>query len=137
MELIGGIFIAVFCFSFFALQTTCTSLQIQLQSSSEQGKGVELTPPTVQLPRKLRFAEEVAKQLQGNVAQAHSISSTKKLEDVSGKAKQKEEATVRGNRGRRQQWKEGGPDLSHYLTMDYSNVRRRRPIHNKSFPVAP
>ncbi|KAH1097818.1 hypothetical protein J1N35_014739 [Gossypium stocksii] len=137
MELIGGIFIAVFCFSFFALQTPCTSLQIQLQSSSEQaGKGVELAPATVQLPRKLRFAEEVA--LQGNVAQAqHSISSTKKLEDVSGKEKQKEEATVRGNRGRRQQWKEGGPDLSHYLTMDYSNVRRRRPIHNKSFPVAP
>ncbi|KAG4158653.1 hypothetical protein ERO13_D02G131900v2 [Gossypium hirsutum] len=83
MELIGGIFIAVFCFSFFALQTPCTSLQIQRQSSSEQGKGVELAPPTVQLPRKLRFAEEVA--LQGNVAQAqHSISSTKKLEDVKG-----------------------------------------------------
>ena len=36
MELI--VFITVVCFSFFALQTPCTSLQTQLQSSTEQGK---------------------------------------------------------------------------------------------------
>lgn len=35
-----------------------------------------------------------------------------------------------------QEWKEG-IDPSHFFTMDYSHIRRRRPIHNKSLPVAP
>ncbi|XWS23049.1 hypothetical protein CRYUN_Cryun29cG0088300 [Craigia yunnanensis] len=77
MELI--VFITVLCFSFFALQTPCTSLQIQLQSSTEQAKGVQLSPHT--LPRKLRFTEEVV--VKGNEAQ-QAISNTKLKEDVSG-----------------------------------------------------
>ncbi|XWS69586.1 hypothetical protein CRYUN_Cryun04dG0192000 [Craigia yunnanensis] len=128
MELI--VFITVLCFSFFTLQTPCTSLQIQLQSSNEQAKGVQLSPHT--LPRKLRFTE-----VKGNEAQ-QSISNTEQKKDVSGKeAYQKEQATMHGSRGTRQQWLEGGPDISQYFTMDYSNVRRRRPIHNKSLPVGP
>ncbi|XP_022775752.1 probable root meristem growth factor 8 [Durio zibethinus] len=132
MELI--VFIIVLCFSFFTLQTPCTSLQIQLQSSNEQAaKGVQLSPPT--LPRKLRFTEEVTEKR--NEAQ-HSISNTKQKDDVSGKTYQKKEATVHGSRGTRQQWmEEGGPDISQYFTMDYSQVKRRRPIHNKSLPVVP
>ncbi|XP_021292814.1 probable root meristem growth factor 8 [Herrania umbratica] len=132
MEL--SVVIAVLCFSFLALQTPCTSLQIQLQSSTEQGaaKGVQLSLPT--LPRKLRFTEELVA-FKGNGAQ-HSISNTKQKEDISGKAYQKEEARVHGSRGTRQEWVEG-PDVSQYFTMDYSNVRRRRPIHNKSLPVGP
>ncbi|XP_039025536.1 probable root meristem growth factor 8 [Hibiscus syriacus] len=83
-----------------------------------------LSSSTVVLPRKLRFTEEFA--FKGNEAVAqHSISSTKKNEDVPGKTKQKEH-------GRRQQWAEGD-----YFTMDYPRVRRRRPIHNKSLPVGP
>lgn len=36
------------------------------------------------------------------------------------------------------EWVEAeGSDTSQYFTMDYSHVRRRRPIHNKSLPVAP
>ncbi|XVE91679.1 hypothetical protein REPUB_Repub01dG0031300 [Reevesia pubescens] len=134
MELI--VFITVICFSFFAFQTPCTSLQIQLQSSNEQAKGVQLSAPT--LPRKLRFTEEVA--FKGNGAQ-NSISNTEQKEavsvDKSGKAYQNEQATMHGSRGTRQQWVEAGPDFSHFFTMDYSHVRRRRPIHNKSLPVGP
>ncbi|GMI75303.1 root meristem growth factor 8, GOLVEN 6 [Hibiscus trionum] len=123
MEL-KGIFITVLCFSFFALQTPCTSLQIQLQSSNEQAKRVQISPHTLLLPRKLRFTEEHA--FKGHVAVVqHSISSTKKKEDASGKARQKEQ-------GRRQERGEGD-----YFTMDYSHVRRRRPIHNKSLPLGP
>lgn len=129
--------------------STAKETQIRWGSSSKKVIIISL----LRLICNFCFTLCVLKQIQGNVAQAqHSISRTKKLEDVSGhvhntkqkvrmghagNAKQKEEATVRGSRGRRQQWKEGGPDLSHYLTMDYSNVRRRRPIHNKSFPAAP
>ncbi|XAR65318.1 hypothetical protein NMG60_11009403 [Bertholletia excelsa] len=42
-----------------------------------------------------------------------------------------------GRRGTRQEWVEEGPDASLFFTMDYSKVRRRRPIHNKSIPVGP
>ncbi|GMJ13423.1 root meristem growth factor 8, GOLVEN 6 [Hibiscus trionum] len=118
MEL-KGIFITVLCFSFFALQTPCISLQIQSQPANEQGNTTKaLCSSPLLVPRKLRFTQGVA------VAQ-HSISSTEKKGDVSGTGKQKEQ-------GRRQQWVEGD-----YFTMDYSGVRRRRPIHNKSMPVGP
>ncbi|KAK8655791.1 hypothetical protein V6N13_108357 [Hibiscus sabdariffa] len=77
----GGIFIGVLCFSFFALQTPCISLQIQSQSSNEQAeKGVQLSPPALLvLPRKLRFTEELAVRIH-----QQKTSSTKKIEDVSG-----------------------------------------------------
>lgn len=35
------------------------------------------------------------------------------------------------------EWVEAGGDTSQFFTMDYSHVRRRRPIHNKSLPLAP
>lgn len=36
------------------------------------------------------------------------------------------------------EWVEAeGSDTSKYFTMDYSRVRRRRPVHNNSLPVAP
>ncbi|KAG8498800.1 hypothetical protein CXB51_005689 [Gossypium anomalum] len=135
MELIGGIFIAVFCLSFFALQTPCTSLQIQLQSSIEQGKRkrVELASPTVQLPRKLRFAEEVA--LQGNVAQA--TFDFKHQEAGRCKANQKEEATVRGNRGKKATME--GRRARPFTLFDNGlfQCKKTTSIHNKYFPVAP
>ncbi|XP_022725162.1 probable root meristem growth factor 8 [Durio zibethinus] len=128
------VFIAVLCFSYFALQKPCSSLQIQLHSSNGQGaaKGVQLSPHT--LPRKLRFTEEVA--VKGNEAQ-QSISNTKLKEDISGKAYPKERETKHGSRGTRQEWMEGGPDISQYFTTDYSHVRRRSPIHNKSLLLGP
>ncbi|KAG4165749.1 hypothetical protein ERO13_A13G088200v2 [Gossypium hirsutum] len=132
MELIVSI--TVLCFTFLALQTPCTSLQIKLQSSDEQAKGVHLSQyPT--LPRKLRFTEE-AVAFKGNEAH-HSIRNSKQKENASGKAYQKERGTVHASRGTRQEWMESGTDISQYFTMDYSHVRRRRPIHNKSLPVGP
>ncbi|XP_040940696.1 protein GOLVEN 6 [Gossypium hirsutum] len=111
MELIVSI--TVLCFTFLALQTPCTSLQIKLQSSDEQGKTFK-----------------------GNEAH-HSIRNSKQKENASGKAYQKERGTVHASRGTRQEWMESGTDISQYFTMDYSHVRRRRPIHNKSLPVGP
>ncbi|KAI7754128.1 hypothetical protein M8C21_014872 [Ambrosia artemisiifolia] len=37
-------------------------------------------------------------------------------------------------RGTRQEWIEGSDSTHEYFTMDYSHVKRRSPIHNKSFP---
>ncbi|KAL4280152.1 hypothetical protein GQ457_03G011510 [Hibiscus cannabinus] len=132
MEL-KGIFIGVLCFSFFALQTPCISLQIQSQSSNEQAeKGVQLSPPALLVvPRKLRFTEELA----GRIHQ-ENISSTKKTEDVSGEIEDGGHAGIskQKEQGRRQQWVGGSGD---YFTTDYSGVRRRCPIHNKSSPVGP
>lgn len=61
---------------------------------------------------------------------------------MTGKAYQKEKARVHetgtgSGRGTRQEWVDSGADISQYFTMDYSNVRRRSPIHNKSLPVGP
>ncbi|XP_039007025.1 probable root meristem growth factor 8 [Hibiscus syriacus] len=130
------VFITVLWFAFFALQAPCTSLEMKLHASDEQAaKGVELSQyPS--LPRKIRFTEEAVAVKVNDVH--HSISSTKHKEHVSGKAYQKEEARlVHGSRGTRQEWVESGADISHYFSMDYTHVRRRRPIHNKSLPVGP
>ncbi|XVF43289.1 hypothetical protein PTKIN_Ptkin02bG0028100 [Pterospermum kingtungense] len=136
MELM--VFITVLCFSFFALQTPCASLQNQLlQSSNEQAKGVlHLSPPIPTLPRKLRVTEEIA--VKENRAQYSGPNSKLQKEHVLGESYKKEKARVQGSgRGTRQEWVESGADISQFFTMDYSNVRRRRPIHNKSLPVAP
>ncbi|KAK9934948.1 hypothetical protein M0R45_022069 [Rubus argutus] len=43
------------------------------------------------------------------------------------------EVVHRSRSGTRQEWMEGDDeDTSAFFTMDYSKVRRRRPIHNKS-----
>lgn len=46
---------------------------------------------------------------------------------------QKEKESVQRSSGTRQEWMEG-EDTSEFFTMDYSKVRRRLPIHNKSRP---
>ncbi|GMI87568.1 root meristem growth factor 8, GOLVEN 6 [Hibiscus trionum] len=125
MELL--VFITVLCFALLALQSPCASMEMKLQAANEQAKGVELSQyPS--LPRKIRFTE-----VKVNEAH-HSVSNTKQKEHVSGK---KQAALVHGGRGTRQEWVESGADISRYFTMDYSHVRRRRPIHNKSLPVGP
>ena len=53
-----------------------------------------------------------------------------------GKPYDKEPGLRRGRGGTMQEWMEGA-DMSQFFTMDYSHVRRRRPIHNKSVPVGP
>lgn len=46
----------------------------------------------------------------------------------------KDEVVLHGSKGTWQEWAEG-TDTSNFFTMDYSKVKRRRPIHNKSIPV--
>lgn len=53
-----------------------------------------------------------------------------------GKPYDKEPGLRRGRGGTMKEWMEGA-DMSQFFTMDYSHVRRRRPIHNKSVPVGP
>ena len=56
---------------------------------------------------------------------------------ILGKPDDKEAGLRRGRGdGTMQEWMERA-DLSQFFTMDYSQVRRRRPIHNKSLPVGP
>lgn len=50
----------------------------------------------------------------------------------------KEQVVVHGSKGSTwQEWMDEGADRSEFYTMDYSQVRRRRPVHNKSMPVGP
>jgi hypothetical protein len=50
----------------------------------------------------------------------------------------KEQVVVHGSRGSTwQEWMDERADTSEFYTMDYSQVRRRRPVHNKSMPVGP
>lgn len=47
-----------------------------------------------------------------------------------------DEAVVHVKKGTWQEWKEGMGDNSQFFTMDYTHVRRRRPIHNRFTPAA-
>lgn len=53
-----------------------------------------------------------------------------------GKTNNKEKGVMHGSKGTWREWVEG-TDTSQYFTMDYSHVKRRRPIHNKALPVGP
>ncbi|KAK2635987.1 hypothetical protein Ddye_030779 [Dipteronia dyeriana] len=128
MELL--LVITVLCFSFSLFQSPCVSLDIQVQPLLQNG---QLYVSTVQLPRKLRFTAEVTVNGDGETLLSHN--KHREEEEV---APGKEEKVSHGNgsKGTWQEWVEG-TDTSQYFTMDYSHVKRRRPIHNKSLPVAP
>ncbi|KAJ4710694.1 hypothetical protein OWV82_016848 [Melia azedarach] len=149
MELM--IVITVLCFSLSLLQTpgTAASLQIQQEVLRSHGKVNGVDDDQLSLPRKLRFTAEVTKQVQGHGGDQNSMTDDNKV-------KVKEDAPAAGNmvynkkqgevmhgsrsnnkKGTRAEWVERGGDISQYFTMDYSHVKRRRPIHNKSLPVGP
>ncbi|KAG5532669.1 hypothetical protein RHGRI_027088 [Rhododendron griersonianum] len=112
--------------------TLCVSLSVLLTPSASQQIHVQSSYHTI--PRKLRLLEEV----KVNAGGKENLSSYDKPRgSFSGKPHRKESGMVhaRGS-GTTQEWKEG-IDPSHFFTMDYSHIRRRRPIHNKSLPVAP
>ncbi|KAK0574218.1 hypothetical protein LWI29_019895 [Acer saccharum] len=100
----------------------------------------QLYVSTVQLPRKLRFTSEVTVNGHGETLHSHNKHKEEEVTPSSGKQYKEEEKVIHGNgngsKGTRQEWVEG-TDTSQYFTMDYSHVKRRRPIHNKSLPVAP
>ncbi|EXB44898.1 hypothetical protein L484_026482 [Morus notabilis] len=133
-----AVLITVICILFSALFTPCSSLHIPLlQSSSKHAKNELVQPSDVPtFSRKLRINEEVSV-----VGRAISDSKSNKKKDVLGDKHQNKEqkvvAVVHGSKGTWQEWStaEGTGDESNFFTMDYSRVRRRRPIHNKSVPV--
>ncbi|GLU20805.1 hypothetical protein SLE2022_369870 [Rubroshorea leprosula] len=132
MELILLLWVA-----FFALQTTCSSLQIQVQSLHQEAYEVQqLSLPT--LPRKLiGITEEMS--LKENVAQNVLPNNQQSVgDDTSGKGNryQKDQAAKHGKGGTWQEWAKG-TDPSQFFTMDYTQVRGQRPIHNNSPPVSP
>ncbi|KAH7839143.1 hypothetical protein Vadar_000373 [Vaccinium darrowii] len=120
------------CISLSVMLTPSASQQVHGQSSHNQGQDFPVS--VVTLPRKLRLLEEV--KVNGGVKE--DLSSYNKLRgSFSGKQHRKESGSVhaRGS-GTMQEWMEE-IDPSHYFSMDYSHVKRRRPIHNKSLPVDP
>ncbi|KAH9707834.1 hypothetical protein KPL70_012686 [Citrus sinensis] len=126
---------SVLCISLYLSQTPFASLEIQLQPTHDvQAKEVQLSRLT--LPRKLRVLTAEVKGLEAQVKMTHkedvSAGNTNRLNN---KYKNNKEQGVKPGGGTRQEWVEGG-DTSQYFTMDYSHVKRRRPIHNKSLPAA-
>ncbi|KAA8532852.1 hypothetical protein F0562_033031 [Nyssa sinensis] len=85
------------------------------------------------LPRKLRLLEEAT--LTGHGGEDF-VSYNKQKEAFSGKQQEKEADMMHASKGTWKEWVER-TDTSQFFTMDYSHVRRRRPIHNKFVPVGP
>ncbi|EEF47693.1 hypothetical protein RCOM_1466910 [Ricinus communis] len=139
------------CICLSMLVTPCAGFQTEEQPSHKgQGIGADEMHSLPTLPRKLRVLLDKAalpaanqlvhvltpeQQVKGHGGQV-STSNNKQKRDLSGKAHHGEESMINASRGTRQEWAEG-TDTSQFLTMDYSHVRRRRPIHNKSLPVGP
>ncbi|XP_031272760.1 probable root meristem growth factor 8 isoform X2 [Pistacia vera] len=117
-------------------QAPCaSSLHIQVQSSHEKAIEIQLSDlPT--LPRKLRVTAEVTVKQHGGPETMSRNNQESEPVQAGKKTYNKEKGEMHGGKGTRQEWVEG-TDTSQYFTMDYSHVKRRRPIHNKSLPVGP
>ncbi|KAF3431633.1 hypothetical protein FNV43_RR26364 [Rhamnella rubrinervis] len=118
-----------------ALFTPCASLPIdhEVQSShSQQASEFQVEIPT--LSRKLRFTQDLTVVV-GREGSDMITSNKEQKENLQGKADDKEHVMMHGNRGTRQELVEV-TDPSMFFTMDYSQVKRRPPIHNKSLPFS-
>ncbi|WJX63291.1 hypothetical protein P8452_48198 [Trifolium repens] len=123
MELIKIITFLSLLFS--SLQHSCSSSQIQSNPplvvvNAHQ----QLSLPTMH--RKLRIFTKKVKE-----------SDEARDSLLGGKESKKKQNMEVGNKGTRQEWMEEADDPSQYFTMDYTRVKRRRPIHNKKLPVGP
>ncbi|XP_019105552.2 protein GOLVEN 6-like isoform X2 [Beta vulgaris subsp. vulgaris] len=105
------------CIFLFLLLKPCTS--VNLNSN--------VHPSLTSLPRKLKAMEKVT------TADKHVESQMKAEDEIIGDKAQTENVKVMEIRGERwTEWEEVH-DPSDLFTMDYRRVRRRRPIHNKSW----
>ncbi|KAJ4838504.1 hypothetical protein Tsubulata_030464 [Turnera subulata] len=125
------------CICFSVLLSPSAAAEIQAKSSLLENAardGIHFPLPIQ--PRKLRLFENVA--VKAHAADQGFTSFNKQKQDVSGKADHKQQNVMHGGKaaGTWHEWVEG-TDTSQFFTMDYSHVRRRRPIHNKSLPVGP
>ncbi|KAL9666961.1 hypothetical protein QQ045_001305 [Rhodiola kirilowii] len=127
--------LCVVVFMFFA---PCNCLQVQLTSSHfDQGIGNKEAQASAEkfLPRKLRVLTEKVREYTEKDSDSKNYNAYQKI--LSDKLEQKK-AKPRPVEGQTwQQWMDDGGDSSEFFTMDYSKVRRRRPIHNKGLPVGP
>ncbi|XP_074381241.1 uncharacterized protein LOC141723347 [Apium graveolens] len=140
------IIILVLCIVSSVLFSCCDSLQLSSSANNDLGihaasdHDYQLTYPGV-LPRKLKLRMDG--QLL-SVRKVHNRGDQDSIKNMltAGKAQNKE-ITKRKLQGPIKTWREcveaqGSDDTaSQYFTMDYSRVRRRRPIHNKSLRAAP
>ncbi|KAF5204677.1 hypothetical protein FRX31_005735 [Thalictrum thalictroides] len=119
-------------FSFVLINASCVS-----SSPDEYVHGVvDSTHTTKLLPRKLGISikDPIVK---AYVSEAF-IPDINKKGTLPGRAADQTSSCrleVDGKRGTRQKWVDA--HMWQYFTMDYSRVRRRRPIHNKSIPHRP
>ncbi|PKI64447.1 probable root meristem growth factor 8 [Punica granatum] len=122
-------------FTIIALLCICLSLSLntsrarqEIPSQPEQGQ--ELLIP--RMPRRLKMSEEVAVVVVKGHATEDFKPQKNQKEDNSGNQIQREDKIMK------QEYRaKKGADTSHFFTMDYAPVHRRRPIHNKSLPVGP
>ncbi|KAI9091977.1 hypothetical protein K1719_027912 [Acacia pycnantha] len=139
MELVMIITVLISIFFSSLLPHCSASLQLPLMKPPLQSQvnAHHLSLPP--FPRKLMSTQQ---QVLEHDEATQGASRNNDKENFSGKEEEKEEKMkmVVGKKkkktGTRQEWV-AGEDPSQYFTMDYSSVRRRRPIHNKNIPVAP
>ncbi|KAJ0454990.1 hypothetical protein HanRHA438_Chr15g0698961 [Helianthus annuus] len=116
------------CVTLSLLTINAASLHIdhQLHASHELAS-YQLDQPA--LPRKLMFNNKISgfevKDLVSYNGQNKAATDESHKEEV--------KAMMHAAKGTRQEWIEGSDPTHEFFTMDYSHVRRRRPIHNKSF----
>ncbi|XP_057481986.1 protein GOLVEN 6 [Actinidia eriantha] len=130
MELI--IVITTLCISFSIMLTPSAPQQIQVQSIHHQGQDPGAVS-VLTLPRKLGLIGEAAATVPINEVKVNGGKDLHPYKLVKGSFSSKQSVKRTGTR---QEWMEG-TDTSEFFTMDYTKVRRRRPIHNKSLPAAP
>ncbi|XP_004297198.1 PREDICTED: uncharacterized protein LOC101298991 isoform X2 [Fragaria vesca subsp. vesca] len=145
MELVFFTSVTMLCILLSTLLTpACAySLHIQVQPSTELAGKKEVQAFQLHaLPRKLRLAEieatVVGQEIQDS-APNHKQQQKQNVLAAGAKPlihEEEEGAEVMhrsSSSGTWQEWREGdADDTSVFFTMDYSQVRRRRPIHNKS-----
>ncbi|KAL2546593.1 uncharacterized protein Fot_15826 [Forsythia ovata] len=112
----------------------CASDQEQPRKSLQQVNHAQFsTIPS--LPRKFKLKEEA--NVKSTAAGKDFVPYTKPMDASSGnKLHLKKDNLMHAAKGTWREWVEGD-NKSEYFTMDYTWVRRRRPIHNKQVPVAP
>ncbi|KAM6548296.1 hypothetical protein CsatB_019972 [Cannabis sativa] len=141
MELVIMALITLSCIFLSAFLTPCASLPIIHTQSSHKQEQAPLVHvhALMPLPWKLGFpTEEVNAMVIGRRAILSASMSNnnrrKQKENFSGKGV-KNKVVRHRSRGTWREWVEGSDTSGDYFTMDYTRVRRRRPIHNKSIPV--
>ncbi|XP_042020712.1 uncharacterized protein LOC121768311 [Salvia splendens] len=126
MELSKKLVATAFCLAVTFLVAYSDNVNVQ-ESLQQYGRQLSL-------PRKLKLLEVA--NVKG-LAYNGIMLQKRLLEDSAGEKRiGKEDEVMTTKRGTWREWVES-PNKSEYFTMDYSWVRRRRPIHNKHIPLIP